>query len=364
MGVDIITANINFINQKKVKIKTDNDTLIAPKYLLSFDKTNIFQDDNSFDYMTIDQLIIDDKWEKLPNNIGIIGNDITAIYLAYSLKQLDKNISLFSSNKYLMPHEDEDISWQLQLYLEAQGIKIYLSQNLDKNNISLIKKKCDRLIVTDVNSYQINDYLGLSKLGIKINSQGIEVNSKLQTDNPQFYACGDILGGYHIDNISKHEAQIAVKNALFIPWTNIDYSKIPYCLNTSPRICRIGYTEKQARLLWGNTIKIISLFPLRRSLLFDYDHNDIYYLKIILDRNNYIIGFHSLGIAEEIFTAISLMIQNNQPLKYLFKLNFIKSSSYKLIKEIKQIWQEKNKLINSMMMSVAETFFIWKNDKI
>ena len=367
IGVELIDSHFQFINDKNLQIKTTKDTLIAPNYILNLDKIGAFDGNyhhnDNLASITIDRLIIEDQWNSLPNQIAILGNDLTAIYLAHRLQKLEKNISLFTSNKSLLPYEDDDISWQLQLHLEARGIKFYFDYNLKDDQVSLLNNQYDKLIITDINHSQINDGLGLGKVGVKLDRHRVKVNSKLQTDNQQIYACGDILGGYQIDNIAEYEAKVAVKNALFIPWHKVNYKEIPYCLVTNPHIYRIGYTEKQARLLYGDQIKVISLSPSLQSSLLNHHHN-IYYLKIILDRHNHIIGFHSLGLAEEIFTAITFMVKNSQPLNYLFKLNLIQPSNSELIKIIKQRWHEQNKNINNIIMSLTETFFIWKNDYI
>ena len=147
-------------------------------------------------------------------------------------------------------------------------------------------------------------------------------------------------------------------------WQKIDYSKMPYSLTTTPPIYRLGYTEKQARLWLSNSIKVITLFPTQSSLLLEHNYDTIYYLKIIVDRQNYIIGFHSLGVVKEIYTAMIILVQNKQPLFSLFKFNFVDYNSIQLVKEIKKKWREKNTKNNDMIMSLRKTFLIWKNDCI
>jgi pyruvate/2-oxoglutarate dehydrogenase complex dihydrolipoamide dehydrogenase (E3) component len=365
-GVHLINSHVQFNRGKKLHLTTTNDVLIAPNYLLTGNKDfniSTFNHQLNFNVMTIAQLIIEDKWGSLPDNVGIFGNSILAIYLAIRLQSSHKNVTLFTENNCLLPHEDEDVSWYLQLYLEAKGIKIYYHKSFDNYDLFLARDTEYQLIITDAYEQKINEQLDLARLGIKSDRHGIKVNSKLQTNHPQIYACGNILRRYPLDNIAEYEAKIAVQNALFFPWQKIDYNKIPYCLKTQPALYRLGYTEKQARSSFKDRIKVINLFPRQNNFLLDNEQN-IYYLKIIVDRHNYILGCHCLGLTKEIFTAITIMVKNKQPLPYLFKFNFVESHSIQLIKELKIKWQKENYKKNDMINNLRETFLIWKNNLV
>jgi pyruvate/2-oxoglutarate dehydrogenase complex dihydrolipoamide dehydrogenase (E3) component len=224
------------------------------------------------------------------------------------------------------------------------------------NNIS-----DNQMIIFDNNNHRKRDKLRLENLGIKCQENKIFVNSKLQTKHPQIYGCGDLLGGYNLDNLTGYEVKIAVNNSLFFLWQQINYQNIPYTLATNPPIHRVGYTEKQAKLLSGKNIQVLSLNSHVRSPLNLIENN--MFIKIILDNNNYILGFHGLGNGmEEILTGITLLITEKKPFKYLFKLKFSQINSLEIIKDIQQAWSEKNKQQNQIIMNLAETFFIWKRE--
>ena len=228
-GIHFINSSFTFNQEKKLYLVTANDTLIAPHYLLTGEKQANFAQLNhkpKVNLMTIDQLIVEDKWNNLPENIGVLGNNLTAIYLAIRLQKIKKNVSLFTENNHLLPYEDEDISWYLQLYLEATGIKIYYNQNFNINELSNNNKQL-QLIITDINQKQINDDLGLINLGVKLDRHGIKVNSKLQTHHPQIYACGNLLGGYFLENIAEYERKIAVENAVWLSGKRLTIVKCP-----------------------------------------------------------------------------------------------------------------------------------------
>lgn len=373
LGVDIIANNCYFNNNKKLTLLAEKVELESLAYILAMTYNQLFTtqilEKNNNNILTIYNLILQDNWHNLPENIVIIGNNISTIYLANKLILFKKSITLITESKQLLSTEDHDISFQLQLILESKGIKIYTQSNINKLgkfNMNKVINNNDKLndnqmIIFDNYNTIKKDELSLETLGIKFQEKKIFVNSKLQTKHPQIYGCGDLLGGYNLDNLTEYEVKIAVNNSLFFPWQQINYQNIPYTLATNPPIYRVGYTEKQAKLLLGKNIQVLTLNSNVRSLL-NLAQNNIF-MKIILDKNNYILGFHGLGDGiEEILTGITLLITEKKPLNYLFKIKFSQINSLQIIKDIKQAWPEKNKCQNQIIMNLAETFFIWKRE--
>jgi pyruvate/2-oxoglutarate dehydrogenase complex dihydrolipoamide dehydrogenase (E3) component len=370
LGVDVIANNCYFDNYKKLTLLTDKDELESVSYLLAMTSSQLWKEEilEKHNNLTINDFILQNNWDNLPESIVIIGKNISTIYLANKLTLLGKKITLITENKQILPTEDDDISFQLQLILESQGVEIYTKSNinqLDIFNVNKVTNNDDNLsknqIIIFDNNYLGKDKLKLETLGIKSQNSKILVNSKLQTQHSKIYGCGDLLGGYNLDNVAEYEVKIAVNNSLFFPWQQINYNNIPYTLATNPPIYRVGYTEKQAKLFSRKNINILTLNSHGRSPL-NLTQNDTF-IKIILDNNNYILGFHGLGFAiEEILTGITLLMTQKKPFNYLFKIKFCQVNSLQVIKDIQQAWLEKNQQQNQLIMNFRETFFIWKRE--
>ncbi|BAQ60847.1 mercuric reductase [Geminocystis sp. NIES-3708] len=359
LEVDIIKSNCYFHNHKNLTLLTSKYQLKSSSYLLAsiphqLFLENILETDN---HIQINHLLSQDNWNNLPQNIVIFGDDISAIYLANKLITLGKNITLVNQNQQILPTEDEDISFQLQLILESQGIKIYTQSHI--NNFHHNGDTDNQIIIVTNHIFLKENKLRLDNLGIKSEKGKILVNNKLQTQHHQVYACGDLLGGYNLDNVTEYEIKIAVNNSLFFPWQKINYYHIPYILSTNPPLYRVGYTEKQARLLSNKNIKTLII----NSNLFSglsLGENNIF-IKIILDDNNNLLGFHGLGFElEEILTGITLLIKQKKVLSDLFKLKFSQLKSLEIVRNIQQVWLAKNNTQHQFIMNLLETFFIWK----
>ena len=385
IGVDIIFSSAKFYQSKKLDLQINKYNLQAPVYLLAM-SSQFFHNPikkqlnhlSLLKYLTINDLINQPDWQKLPNNIVIIGNNINTIALAQKLNKIDKNITIITAEKQLLAFEDKDISFTIQANLEAQGVCILTNKNITQ--IKLIDGykwlqagnkaiQTEEIIVAnqynnyDTNSTILNNItndLGLKKLGFDLSLGRIIVNNKLQSSHPQIYACGDLLGGYNLPNIAEYEAKIAIKNALILPIHQINYHPQPYLLPTNPSIVRIGYTETQARQIYNDKLNIIKFRYTPQLSNFTQEYSTVL-IKIILDDNNYLIGTHFVNIiCQELITAFSLTIQQNKKIDFLLSLTFCDIYSLEIINHLYQIWQEQNSEKNRLRRDILETYFIWK----
>ncbi len=70
-------------------------------------------------------------------------------------------------------------------------------------------------------------------------------NERLQTSHPRVFACGSLISGFPMSEaIAKAEAQVAVRNALFLPTRKMRYRTIPESYH---RFARVGLTPRFAR---------------------------------------------------------------------------------------------------------------------
>jgi dihydrolipoamide dehydrogenase len=89
--------------------------------------------------------------------------------------------------------------------------------------------------------------LGLENTKVKTNQRGwINVNEQLQTDDPNIYAIGDIVGEPMLAHKASHEGRVAVE---VIAGHKIAFEPkaIPAVVFTDPEIAWAGLTEIQAR---------------------------------------------------------------------------------------------------------------------
>lgn len=262
LGIDVIVGQAEFNEESLIKV--NNRKLIARSYLIAtgaISRTIGLETANYFTPSNIGQQL---DLTNVGKDWVIIGGNPDSIAWAQILQRLGFNITLIVKTSQILPSLDADVSFLVQAILEADGVRV-----LTETPISQVKeiesKKWiqagDRAIETDEifisAGYQPNiEKLQLKNAKVKWNSRGIEVNSLLQTTNPQIYACGEVIGGYNSANINNYEAKIAIDNALFRAKTKVNYQSLPWGINLTPQIAQVGFNETQAKHLFKNDVMV------------------------------------------------------------------------------------------------------------
>jgi pyruvate/2-oxoglutarate dehydrogenase complex dihydrolipoamide dehydrogenase (E3) component len=89
--------------------------------------------------------------------------------------------------------------------------------------------------------------LGLGAAGVRSDRNGITVNDRLQTSNPDIYAAGDICSPYKFTHTADAQARILLANALFKGRQKVSDLVIPWCTYTDPEIAHVGMYEQDAQ---------------------------------------------------------------------------------------------------------------------
>lgn len=252
-----------------------------------------------------------------PNSLGIIGGGPIGCELGQAFSRLGSQVTMVASRDRLLSKEDPEAVEVVHKQLESEGIRILLNTKVERVEIADGKKylwagkekiAVDQILVAAGRQPNVES-LNLDAAGVKMGKRGIEVNNKLQTTNPRIYACGDVIGGYQFTHVAGYQANIVLKNALFLPVIKADYRVIPWATFTDPELARVGLTEQEARERYGNDIHVV------KQEFADVDRAQAEaatkgFAKIITKRNGEIIGAHLVGpsageLIHEIILAMS-----------------------------------------------------------
>ena len=184
----------------------------------------------------------------LPEEITVWGDSGEAVMWAEALCLMGSRVRLVS-NRFLR-FEDADVRRLVRSQLMTIGVSIIPSSDLSKvdkralaNSSLLLGQGQPALVLpefihapTRERSYA--DHQRHSKTYLLS-------NERLQTSHPRVFACGSLISGFPMsDSIAKAEAQIAVRNALFLPTRKMRYRAIP---ESYYRFARVGLTPRFAR---------------------------------------------------------------------------------------------------------------------
>jgi dihydrolipoamide dehydrogenase len=196
----------------------------------------------------------------IPKSLLVIGGGYIGLELGSVYQALGSKVSVVEMLDGILPGADRDLVSHLSKRLKEKFENIMLSSKVIE-----IKEAKDGLQVKIQDSEgktteNIFDYglisvgrkpdtsgLGLENTKVKVNERGwIKVNNQMQTDDPDIYAIGDIVGEPMLAHKASHEGRVAVEviaghKSAFEPMA------IPAVVFTDPEIAWAGLTEVQAK---------------------------------------------------------------------------------------------------------------------
>ncbi|MGB2925644.1 MAG: FAD-dependent oxidoreductase [Limnothrix sp.] len=238
-GVDLIQEKGHFQWLPEISFATKTRQLKAHNFVIA---TGTVQDDllsqNSFSLV---DLVANQAWHKLAENIVITGQEPQSLSLAYSLAKLGKNIQLVLNNR-LFSAETPDCTHRIQTFLEVAGVEIYRNLStveqqevLAQENVTVIGRS-RRAATTQLNLPQ--DFCRPQNMWLK-------VNPYLQTSRSNIFGCGSVLGGYNLPELAIAEAETIISNITQKKKQICPYATTPYRLFEPFPFDHVGYQSNK-----------------------------------------------------------------------------------------------------------------------
>ncbi len=190
-----------------------------------------------------------------PQSIAIYGAGVIGCEYASIFRGMRTKVNLINTRSQLLSFLDDEIVDALAYHLRENGVIIRHNEEYDRVEADdsgvTIYLKSNKKIRTDYLLWAQgrtgnSDKIGLDKLGLEVDYKGsIKVNENHQTNIPNIYAVGDIVGYPSLASASYDQGRFA---AIHIVEGKTDYQlveNIPTGLYTLPEISSIGKTEKE-----------------------------------------------------------------------------------------------------------------------
>ncbi len=334
LGVDVIFGEGEFCRLPKQAFIVGKRRLRSRNYLIAIN--SYFTIPSIPGIESANCLTYHDIWQQkdltfLGSNLAIVGTSAASLELVQVLARLGKKVTLVVAKQRILPQEELAALMVIQAQLEADDIEI-----ITNSSVTQIKEIAgetwlqagdkalviDTIIFTDYKELKISG-LNLAGVGVKYDSTGINVNSKLQTTNKTIYACGDCIGIFS-SLIIQHQVNIALKNILLLPWFETDYSLIPRVVFTEPTLASIGMIETEARQNYGDKIYIVREY-FKNITQSQISGQTTGWCQFILHPKGKILGCTIIGDrTEELISTIAVMMQNkiklsNNPIQAILK---------------------------------------------
>jgi glutathione reductase (NADPH) len=318
-GVDIISGEAAFIDDKTVEITNGNDKRLikAKKILIATGgeprKPAIPGGEHA---ITSDDAF---HMKQFPENVVIMGGGYIAVEFAHILKGMGANVTLLYRGDLFLRGFDKDLRNVLADEMQKQGIKLCFNtdiQEIKKNGKKYtVKTNTGKNITTDIVLASIGRNpntarLNLKSAGIATDKSGkIKVDSKYKTSKTDIYAVGDVCNNHNLTPVAIAEGHV-LADTLFAKAKDrkVDYRYIPTAVFSHPPIGTVGLSEEEAISKSYDIDTYVSSFrPLKHTIT---GRDEKTFMKLVVDKKtDQVIGCHMIGAdAPEIIQGMAIAI--------------------------------------------------------
>lgn len=198
------------------------------------------------------------SFDAVPKSILIIGCGAIGLEAGYTFARLGADVLLVEMMPQILPAADPETAKELQKALQKAGMKFMLGASVThaediKGGKKVYIKAGDKEEVREVEKVLVAvgrraniQGIGLDEIGVKRDKRKILVNEHMQTNFPNIYAAGDVIGEPMLAHVGWTEGIVAVEHAMGMN-SKMDYKAFPACVYTTPECASVGLTEPQAR---------------------------------------------------------------------------------------------------------------------
>jgi len=339
-GVKLIRGKARIVDKYVVEIEESGELVRCDKLVIAtgsspsivkvpgIDEVNAVSGD---DFITMNEV---------PSKLLVIGGGAVGVELAQIFRAFGSEVHVVEMMPHILPAMDGEVALTLQKVLSRDGISIHVNtvvSRFERVSDGVVahlsngsKVMVDRVVVA-VGRRPNTSGLGLEGVGIALGRRGeVLVNERMETNVPNIYAAGDVVGKYFLAYTAFEEGVVAAENALGLN-SVVNYSALPIAIFTEPEVASVGLTEEDARKLGDVKVGKFPFIANGRALtLGTYEG----FVKVIADSSGRILGAHIVGPeASELIHEIALVMRRGGTLHDLRDMLYVHPTLSEAVKE-------------------------------
>ena len=261
-GVELFAGIATLVNDHTVHLtfvdKKGEDEITTRHIMIAVGTRVVKPPDIAFDGETIftsDGLL---KLNQLPRTLTVVGGGVIGCEYACMFATLGTRVTLVEMSDRLLEFVDHEIVDALVYHMRQQRVTLRLGENVRSiepcdTRYGTGVKTClesGKEIVTEKALYAIGrqgatSTLGLENIGIVPDKRGrIRVNEHYQTEIPNIYAVGDVVGFPSLASTSMEQGRMAACHAFGSEHQSIP-ELFPYGIYAIPEISTVGANEEE-----------------------------------------------------------------------------------------------------------------------
>jgi len=308
-GMELMLKDVDFINGHAT-IVSPNTVKVGAKKLTSrfilvatgakpVELSTFKFDGNKI--MSSDDLL---ETKDVPGSLLIIGGGVIGCEFASLFSALGSKVEIVEKMPQLLPGEDHEISRRLHNAFKKKGVKINLSTDASRCDLSKYNK-----VLVCVGRKPATENLGLGFVGVLCDGKAVVIDACCRTNIESIYAAGDCTAKYMLAHYAAYQGFVAAEN-ISLPQNakKTDNHVVPACVFTDPEIASVGVGEALAK---ENGIDItVNMFDFRGLAFAHIIDEPDGLIKIISEaENGHILGASIVGAkATEMISLFSLAV--------------------------------------------------------
>jgi NAD(P) transhydrogenase len=259
--VELVTGEASFVDPHKIRLTLASEghrMITGGKIVLAVGTTAALDPHMPLDghcvFSSDDILNID----SLPRSLTVIGAGVIGCEYASMFAALGVRVTLIDMRPRLLPFVDAEIIEALTYQLRERRVTLRLGEKVDsievfddngQNRVKVVLASGKQIVtdkaLTSTGRIGATSSLNLEELGIATDNRGrVKVNNFYQTEVPNIYAAGDVIGFPSLASTSMEQGRLAVCHA-FSQQCKFAPELFPYGIYTIPEISFVGQNEEE-----------------------------------------------------------------------------------------------------------------------
>ena len=195
--------------------------------------------------------------QAVPSRVIVIGGGAIGIEFASTFCDLGAQVTVLEALPQILTGVDTDVSKLVHRSLEKRGITIHTGVRVAGQDTGLdsvtVRLESGESIVGDavivsVGRRPLSESLGLDGTGVPVDERGfVTVDAWCRTGVEGVFAIGDLIDTPGLAHVAYAEAILVIKQILGEAAVPVEYSRVPWCVYSSPEVAFVGLTEEAAR---------------------------------------------------------------------------------------------------------------------
>jgi NAD(P) transhydrogenase len=264
LNIELYRGTATFVDAHTIRVANNGQDGNAPDVLLRAEKILIatgssphrppefaFEDARIHDS---DEIL---KLDRLPKTLAVVGAGVIGCEYACTFAALGTKVEVIDGRDSLLPFLDAEIARALLAAMENLGIVFHWQEKVTcvappEGQICLTLTsgktlKTDGVLIAAGRSSNTAD-LNLNAAGITAGKRGLlTVNAHFQTEVPDIYAAGDVIGFPALASTSMEQARVAMCHAFDKRIKSEIANVLPTGIYTIPEVSTVGETEESLK---------------------------------------------------------------------------------------------------------------------